>query len=235
MPIKFNCYKCGAKLRVPDQHIGKQARCPKCDEKCVVPEISQLEANSSLDGNFDNLGEAPGSPTAIPVDMSSATTAPVAAAQSPIPPIASPFTSPVSPAPQMVHSPYAAPMTGKPNAVTNPHTSIMHPLYEPRGMMKLFGWTTFIVGILSCVTIFGAVVGWLYRWIGWLIKGSAEALTNGVETGDQSQLRLANERLGTFFKIIGVLTIIWLALMSLYLVLILVGIVLAVAGAASGL
>ena len=43
MPIKFSCDKCGSVLRVAEQHIGKQAKCPKCGDKCTVPAESQAE------------------------------------------------------------------------------------------------------------------------------------------------------------------------------------------------
>jgi DNA-directed RNA polymerase subunit RPC12/RpoP len=71
MPIKFSCNQCGTSLRVPDEHIGKKARCPKCNEKNTVPETSQRESSSSgLESDFGGLGSASGSslnpPQAVP-------------------------------------------------------------------------------------------------------------------------------------------------------------------------
>jgi hypothetical protein len=37
MPLLFGCDTCGLKLKAPDQHAGKLARCPKCGAKNRVP------------------------------------------------------------------------------------------------------------------------------------------------------------------------------------------------------
>lgn len=111
--------------------------------------------------------------------------------------------------------------------------SVMQPLYEARNMMKIWGWMTFIMGILYCLTIVGILGAWLLIWMGWLVKGAGEAVTIGVETGDKAQLRLANERLATFFKIMGVLAIISLAITAIYMLIFLFAIVVGLVGAAS--
>lgn len=236
MPIKFNCHKCGAKLRVPEQHIGKKARCPKCDEKCVVPETSQRGADSALGGNFEDIGSFLDQPAGgAQVGLPPAIGVPVAAPIAPPPPaMATPVGSPLpsSVPPPMVQSPYSAPMakSSSANAISG---SIMQPLYEAKGLMKIFGWTSFILGILMCLTIVGAIGGWLYIWIGWLVKGAAESITIGIETGDKNHLRLANERMATFFKIIGILAVIWLVMMSLYLLFAIAMIVISLIGLAA--
>lgn len=40
MPIEFSCSSCGTTLRVPDEHAGKQARCPKCQALNTIPAAS---------------------------------------------------------------------------------------------------------------------------------------------------------------------------------------------------
>lgn len=109
----------------------------------------------------------------------------------------------------------------------------MQPLYEARTMMKIWGWMNFIIGILYCLTIVGAIVGWLFVWMGWLVKGAGEAVTIGIEHGDQQQLRLANERIATFFKIMGVLAIITLVFLGLYLLFVILAIIVMLVGAAA--
>jgi hypothetical protein len=37
MTIEFHCTQCGQKLRVPDEHAGKLARCPQCQLELPVP------------------------------------------------------------------------------------------------------------------------------------------------------------------------------------------------------
>jgi DNA-directed RNA polymerase subunit RPC12/RpoP len=234
MPIKFNCHKCGAKLRVPEQHIGKKARCPKCDEKCVVPETSQRGADSALGGNFEDIGNFLDQPSAAPVGLPPAVGVPVASPMPPPPAMASPVGVPLpsSVPPPMAQSPYSSPMP-KGSSANVISGSIMQPLYEARGLMKFFGWSMFIIGILYCCTIVLAIFGWLPLWMGWLVKGAAESITIGVETGDKGQLHLANQRLGTFFKILGVIAIIYAVIIALYLLFFIVMIVIGLIGMAA--
>ena len=64
------------------------------------------------------------------------------------------------------------------------------------------------------------------------MKGAATSIKVGVERGDQNQLRLANQKIATFFKICGVLSMIYAVLIALYIALILVLIITAAIGAA---
>lgn len=230
MPIKFSCLKCGASLRVPEKHIGKKARCPKCDEKCVVPETSERgDSASSLGSEFEDLSNLVNQPVAA---------APLAVATAGIPaakPVAPPAMMPPAVAPPYVgtQSPYASPVSARPAASSGAIASVMQPLYEARTFMKIWGWMNFIIGILYCLTIVGAIVGWLFVWIGWLVKGAGEAVTIGMETGDHQYFHLANDRLATFFKIMGVLAIIGLAMMALYFLFVILMFILMIAGAAT--
>jgi len=44
--IHFLCTRCGAKLRVPDTHAGKEGRCPHCKERTTVPPASTARAQT---------------------------------------------------------------------------------------------------------------------------------------------------------------------------------------------
>ena len=37
MPIEFPCSSCSSTLRVPDEHAGKQAKCPTCNQLNSIP------------------------------------------------------------------------------------------------------------------------------------------------------------------------------------------------------
>lgn len=222
MPIRFSCGSCGSVLRVAEQHIGKQAKCPKCGSKCVVPPESepdqparsappsppqQSAANIAPPSGLPELGE----PQAAPPSGFPAIGKPsTAAASSSVPSISSPTTAPTGAA-----SPYAAPLPAS-SGGGNLSNTIMHPLYEARTMMNWFGWFLFVVGCIYCATIVGAIIGWLPLWMGSLVKGASKSIKMGVERGDQNQLRLANQRLATFFKICGVLTIIYVCLIGIW-------------------
>ncbi len=49
MPIETICQGCARKLRVPDEHAGKKARCPQCRTTYIVPGVSQSAADSPVD------------------------------------------------------------------------------------------------------------------------------------------------------------------------------------------
>ena len=37
MPATMNCQSCGTPIRIIEEHVGRTARCPKCDHPFVVP------------------------------------------------------------------------------------------------------------------------------------------------------------------------------------------------------
>lgn len=41
MPIEFSCSSCSTVLRVPEEHAGKQAKCPQCENLNLIPSGSQ--------------------------------------------------------------------------------------------------------------------------------------------------------------------------------------------------
>lgn len=51
--IRFRCEHCGHNLSVPDEHIGKRGKCPKCKNTLVVPEekaaISEPQISQLVD------------------------------------------------------------------------------------------------------------------------------------------------------------------------------------------
>jgi hypothetical protein len=65
VPIEFNCNSCSTTLRVPDEHLGKQARCPKCQTLNVVQPSTGNPASHPSGSN--SLGAAqPAKPAANP-------------------------------------------------------------------------------------------------------------------------------------------------------------------------
>ena len=38
--IHFQCSYCGARIKVPDTHVGQRGRCPRCKGRIAVPETS---------------------------------------------------------------------------------------------------------------------------------------------------------------------------------------------------
>ncbi|MFW6169026.1 MAG: GYF domain-containing protein [Planctomycetota bacterium] len=64
MPIETICEGCARRLRVPDEHAGKKARCPQCGTIYIVPAAAQhasWESNAAgpLDENVEREVEGP--------------------------------------------------------------------------------------------------------------------------------------------------------------------------------
>lgn len=134
-----------------------------------------------------------------------------------------PFQSPraTGPAPGMSHA-----MGGQ-----IPVGAIM-PLVNAKGWLKLMGIVQIIIGGMYCLTIIGAVIGWLPIWMGILLTKASAALEN---PNNPDAVHEAMSKLGTLFTIAGVLTLIWLGMIVLYIVFFIVMIVVGVgAGAMSG-
>lgn len=76
MPIEFICQSCNNQLRVPDEHAGKQAKCPSCKSVNSIPALTtstpqapttaatgnEEESSSVSTGSLTNN---PYSPTAV--------------------------------------------------------------------------------------------------------------------------------------------------------------------------
>jgi hypothetical protein len=75
-----------------------------------------------------------------------------------------------------------------------------------------------IVGVLYCITIIGAIVGWLPLWIGVLLNRVSSNLEMATQTGSGAAVREANSNLATLFVIVGVLTLIGIVVNVLYVV-----------------
>ncbi len=48
MPIEFSCSQCSSILRVPDEHAGKQAKCPSCGAINTIPSGSSTSGSSPV-------------------------------------------------------------------------------------------------------------------------------------------------------------------------------------------
>lgn len=110
----------------------------------------------------------------------------------------------------------------------------MQPLHERAGWLIFLGWVSIVSGVITCLTIIGLLVGWLPIWMGILMKGAGENLKAGFQAGNESNLYQASQQLSTYFLIIGILTLIGLAINLLYIGFIVLAILAGIGGAAAG-
>jgi hypothetical protein len=99
------------------------------------------------------------------------------------------------------------------------------PLCDVSGWLKFLGIMNIIVGVIYCITIIGAVVGWLPLWIGILLNNAGNSLQSGYQRRSEPEINVGMSKLALTIKIIGILTVIALAINVLYLVFILVAVV----------
>jgi hypothetical protein len=123
--------------------------------------------------------------------------------------------------PNPYSSPFAASGATGPQA-TPANLNVVLPLYRVKGWLKFLGILNIIAGAFYCITIIGAIIGWLPLWIGVLLYKAAQALQGGVESGDTNQATEGTQKLSTVIVIMGVLAAINVAIILLYFVFIVV-------------
>lgn len=108
MTIEFRCPSCNQQLRVPDESVGKNARCPKCQAIVPVPAGSPPAAPvapAAPFGSHPSVPPAPVPPFGAPAG----------------PPVPAPPPSPFGAAPGTPGNPFAGPSTPAPvNPFANP-------------------------------------------------------------------------------------------------------------------
>ena len=93
--------------------------------------------------------------------------------------------------------------------------TVMKPLSDAAGWMKLLAVLSIISGIFIALTIIGLIIAWLPIWIGVLLMRAANDAQNAVRTGGETEAVSATGNLSTIFKIYGIITAIYLGLIAL--------------------
>jgi hypothetical protein len=93
-------------------------------------------------------------------------------------------------------------------------------LAQNAGWMRFLGIMWIILGGLYCLTIVGAVIGWVPIWLGRLIMRTARLSTEVEASGSTQAFNEALESLSRFFKILGILAMIGLVIGGLSIILI---------------
>jgi len=85
--------------------------------------------------------------------------------------------------------------------------------------MRFVGMFTIIHGALSCLSIFGAILGIPYIFVGMRMREAADQFAIFKATNDAAAMRNGFELQGKFFRIIKILIIIGLVLTVLFIIL----------------
>lgn len=95
----------------------------------------------------------------------------------------------------------------------SPVQRLIEPLYRAKGWIKFSGVLTILYGVLSILSLWGILFCWLPIWLGALLCGAANQIRTAFEASDESACRTSMEKLGTYFRIVGVLAVIGIVLM----------------------
>jgi len=107
-------------------------------------------------------------------------------------------------------------------------------LAENRKWAKFTGVLLIIYGVLNCITIIGAIWGWVFIWMGTLLNRMVRLADEAKASGSVQGFNEALESASKFFKVSGVMSLIVLILTLLYIGLIVVAIVFGAAASLSG-
>ena len=95
----------------------------------------------------------------------------------------------------------------------SPIQRLIEPLYRAKGWIKFAGVLAIIQGVLSILSLWGILVCWLPIWLGALLCGASNQIRIAFETNDENACRTSMAKLGTYFRIVGVLAVIGIVLM----------------------
>ena len=97
------------------------------------------------------------------------------------------------------------------------------PVYQARGWMKLIGILMIIVGVFYALTIVGIIIAWLPIWMGVVLYQAGSSSEQAYFNGDKYSLLTSLNKLKLYFTIMGIMTLITIALMVIMLIAVLAG------------
>lgn len=114
------------------------------------------------------------------------------------------------------------------NNTLSPHLRII--LDSMIGNMRFYAIFSIVYGILSCITIVGAIFGIPIILTGIHLREAAEHYKRYTNLNDENQLFLAFERQNKFFYLYKIIAIITIVLFALYIIFIVFLIIAAILG-----
>ena len=97
------------------------------------------------------------------------------------------------------------------------------PVYQARGWMKLIGILMIIGGVFYALTIVGIIIAWLPIWMGVVLYQAGSSSEQAYFNGDKYSLLTSLNKLKLYFTIMGIMTLITIALMVIMLIAVFAG------------
>lgn len=108
---------------------------------------------------------------------------------------------------------------------------VMEPLTRASGWITFAGVLSVIYGASACLTIIGAIIGWVPLWGGILLIQSQSRIKDGYRKGNPELMREGTDLMRKAIKLWGILTVVMLGLVALFYAVMIIAVVI---GGASG-
>lgn len=92
------------------------------------------------------------------------------------------------------------------------------------GWIKFAGIMMIISGALACLSITGIIIGWLPIWMGVVLCNAANLARDSADRASKTLLFQAIERLGFYFKLTGILTIVMIVIYVVLIIFVIIAI-----------
>jgi len=106
----------------------------------------------------------------------------------------------------------------------DPFQMLVNELQSTKGWLKLIGIFSIIMGGLYCLTIIGAIVGWLPIWVGIILVNASKNIETYIQTRSMTELIAYSRKMKNYFTIMGVMTIIGMVVMFIYIIIIIIAV-----------
>ncbi len=121
-------------------------------------------------------------------------------------------------------NPYAAPAVEVEHKNPEPNgVALLEPLTRAAGWMKFLAIVSIVTGVLTALTVVGIIVAWIPIWLGIVLLNAANQANAGVRDNNPHLCHQAMDNLRRFFKISGIIILVYIAFVALYIVAMIIG------------
>ncbi len=85
-------------------------------------------------------------------------------------------------------------------------------LAQNAGWMKFLALCNIVCGVLICLTLIGALVGWIPIWLGRMLFSAANSARDAQSTGSRFEMNDALEKVTRYLKVTAILTLLGILL-----------------------
>jgi len=84
----------------------------------------------------------------------------------------------------------------------------MEPLYRSKGWITFAGVLSIIQGVFTILSIWGIIICWIPIWMGILLCSASTHIRLAYETNSEMDYLHSMDKLGTYFRILGIFSLV---------------------------